>query len=68
MSEGAKLFVLFGGGALVLGARWWLFHRVFGTPRADPTASPPLELDSTWLSRYGGSSRDPDHPASGGPT
>jgi hypothetical protein len=65
MTEGGKLLVLFGAGSALFAAGWWLFHRLFITPPHDPTSSPPLEVDPTWLKQYGG--RDPNQNDLGGP-
>jgi hypothetical protein len=64
MTEGGKLFLLFGGGSVLFAAGWWLFHRLFITPSQDPTSSPPLEVDPTWMNQYGG--RDPKQQDPGG--
>jgi hypothetical protein len=41
MSVGLKLWVFFLGGAAILGLAWFLWARLIGFPRHDPTVSAP---------------------------
>jgi hypothetical protein len=44
MSVGFKLWVFFLAGAAILGAVWFLWSRLVGFPRHDPTTSRSQEL------------------------
>jgi hypothetical protein len=68
MADGTKLFLLFVCGAVLFAAGWWVFHRIFGVTRHDPTASPPASVDPTFLSWYGGRNDHHGGPDSGGST
>ncbi len=49
-SGSVALFVFIVGGGFIVGAGWWLFRKLFGRQRSDPTAP---KAKDTWDSREG---------------